>query len=129
MARLIVIDASVAIAALAVDDIHHSAASAAISSAAEDEIVISATTRAEVLIGPARTGGKALAIARDFLDACVTVPVTAQLADDAALLRARHRALSLPDAISLVLADVIGADEIWTFDKRWQIVHPRVRLP
>ena len=129
MARLIVIDASVAIAALAADDIHHSAAAAAISSASDDEIVISATTRAEVLIGPARTGGNALAIARDFLDACVTVPVAAQLADDAALLRARHRALSLPDAISLVLADVIGADEIWTFDKRWQTVHPRVRVP
>jgi predicted nucleic acid-binding protein len=57
------------------------------------------------------------------------VPVTAPIADDAAALRAQHRALSLPDAIALVVASVIGADAVWTFDRRWSGVDPRVTEP
>ena len=129
MARLIVIDASVAIAALAGDDAHHEAASRAIAAATDDEIVMAATTRAEILIGPSRLGGKALEAARDFIGGCATVPVTAQVADDAALLRARHRALSLPDAITLTVAAAIDADAVWTFDLRWRTVDSRVTIP
>jgi predicted nucleic acid-binding protein len=114
LARLVVIDASVAIAALSADDAHHQAASHALASATDDEIVIAATTRAEILIGPSRMGGTALDTARDFIAGCVTVPVTAKVADDAALLRA----LSLPDAIALTIADAIDADVVWTFDLR-----------
>lgn len=129
MARLIVIDASVAIAALAADDAHHAAASAALAGATEDELVLAATTRAEILVGPARAGGSALALARNFVDGCATIPVTASIADDAATLKSRHRALSLPDAIALVAADLIAADAVWTFDRRWSSVDPRVSLP
>jgi hypothetical protein len=74
LARLIVIDASVAIAALAVDDAHHAAAAAAM----------------------------------DFVLGCFTVPATAQVADEAAFLQARHRA---------------------TFDRRWRTVDQRVTIP
>ncbi|MGI8945201.1 MAG: type II toxin-antitoxin system VapC family toxin [Thermoleophilaceae bacterium] len=129
MARLILLDASVAIAALAGDDAHHDAATAALAGATSDELAIAATTRAEILVGPARVGGEAYATARSFIDGCATVPVTAAIADDAASLRARHRALSLPDAIALVVADLIGADAIWTFDRRWSGIDPRVGSP
>lgn len=129
MARLIVIDASVAIAALAADDAHHEAASGALAATTDDELVLAATTRAEILVGPARVGGSALTTARDFVDGCATIPVTASIADDAAALRARHRALSLPDAIALVVADLIDADAVWTFDRRWSGVDPRVASP
>ncbi len=128
MARLIVVDASVAIAALAVDDAHHSAASAALATT-DDELVIAATTRAEILVGPARVGGAAFATARNFVDGCTTVPVTASTADGAAALKARHRALSLPDAIALVVAELIDADAVWTFDRRWSGVDSRVTIP
>ena len=57
MAQLIVLDASVAIAALAVDDAHHAVAAAALASANDDELVLAATTRAEILVGPSRAGG------------------------------------------------------------------------
>jgi predicted nucleic acid-binding protein len=87
VARLIVIDASVAIAALA------------------------------------------LTIARHFVDGCATIPITASIADDAAILKARHRALSLADALALVVADLIDADAIWMFDRRWHGVDPRVASP
>jgi predicted nucleic acid-binding protein len=129
VARLIVLDASVAIAALAADDAHHDAAVDALAGAGDDELVLAATTRAEILVGPARVGGKALAAARDFADGCETVPVSAAIADDAAALKARHRGLSLPDAIALVVAEVIDADAVWTFDRRWRDVHQRVAIP
>jgi len=129
VARLIVLDASVAIAALAVDDAHHAAAAGSLASASEDELVLAATTRAEILVGPARLGGKVLAAARDFANGCETVPVSAAIADDAAELKARHRGLSLPDAIALVVAELIEADAVWTFDRRWRDVHPRVMIP
>jgi predicted nucleic acid-binding protein len=129
VARLIVLDASVAIAALSVDDAHHDAAVGALAGATEDELVLAATTRAEILVGPARAGVKKLSAARDFADGCETVPVNAAIADDAAALKARHRALSLPDVIALVVAEMIDADAVWTFDRRWRDVDGRVVIP
>jgi predicted nucleic acid-binding protein len=129
VARLIVLDASVAIAALSADDAHHDAAVDALAGASDDELVFAATTRAEILVGPARMGGKALAAAREFADGCETVPVSAAIADDAAALKARHAGLSLPDAIALVVAEMIDADAVWTFDRRWRDVHQRVAIP
>ncbi len=129
MARLIVLDASVAIAALAVDDAHHGAAAAALAGAGDDELVLAATTRAEILVGPARAGGGALAAARDFVNGCATVAITAALADAAAVLKARHRALSLPDAIALAVSELLDADAVWTFDRSWSGVDPRVLIP
>jgi predicted nucleic acid-binding protein len=129
VARLIVLDASFAIAALAADDAHHNAAAAALAGASEDELVLAATTRAEILVGPARAGENAIAAARDFVDGCEIVPVSGAIADGAAALKAQHRALSLPDAIALVVAEMIEADAVWTFDRRWQDVQPRVVIP
>ena len=129
MARLIVLDASVAIAALASDDDNHRSASSALAGARGDELVVAATTRAEVLVGPARSGGEALAVARDFLDGCETIPVGAGVADAAAVVKAHHRALSVPDAITLVVAESIDADLVWTFDRRWRGLHSQVAIP
>ena len=128
MARLIVLDASVVIAALAADDRHHDAAVEALAGADDDELVLAATTRAEILVGPARAGGEVLAVAKDFADGCETVPVGAAVADDAAELRAAHGGLSLPDAIALVIAELIDADAVWTLDRRWCEVHRRVAI-
>ena len=129
MARLIVLDTSVAIAALAADDAHHSAASGALVAASDDELVLAATTRAEILVGPSRAGGAMLAAAREFVEGCSTIPISASIADDAAALKASHRALSLPDAIALVVAELIDADAVWTFDRRWRGLHARVTIP
>jgi predicted nucleic acid-binding protein len=128
VARLIVLDASVVVAALAADDPHHDAAVETLAGADDDELVLAATTRAEILVGPARLGGEVLAAAKDFADGCETVPVGAAVADDAASLRAAHRGLSLPDAIALVIAELIDADAVWTFDRRWREVHQRVAI-
>jgi predicted nucleic acid-binding protein len=55
--------------------------------------------------------------------------VTAVIADSAAALRAQHEALSLPDAITIVVARTIDADAVWTFDRRWLGVDSRVTIP
>jgi predicted nucleic acid-binding protein len=128
LAQLIVLDASVAIAALSADDAHHDASVAALAGAGDDDLILAATTRAEILIGPTRLGGKALAVARDFADGCETVPVSTAIADDAAALKAQHRGLSLPDAVALAVAELIDADAVWTFDRRWREVQRRVTL-
>jgi predicted nucleic acid-binding protein len=129
VARLIVLDASVAIAALSADDAHHDAAVNALAGASNDDLVLAATTRAEILVGPARVGGEVLVAARDFTDGCETVPVSSAIADDAAALKARHRGLSLPDAIALIVAEMVDADAVWTFDRRWREVQQRVVIP
>lgn len=117
------------IAALASDDAHHATATAALASANEDELVLTATTRAEILVGPVHAGGEAIAAARDFVDGCETVPVSSDIADGAAVLKARHRGLSLPDAITLAVAEMTEADAVWTFDRRWRDVQQRVVIP
>jgi predicted nucleic acid-binding protein len=130
MARLIVLDASVVIAALSARDIHHKAAVAALSSLEdEDELVLAATTRTEILVGPERIGGDVLQSASAFVAGCTTIPVTAAIADAAAILKAGRNALSVPDAVALAVADTIGADVVWTFDQRWAGVDPRVTIP
>jgi predicted nucleic acid-binding protein len=127
--QLIVLDATVGIAALSGADAHHRSAAAALASAVDADLVLAATSRAEILVAPYTVGGAPLAAARDFVDGVETIPVTAGIADDAAALRARYRALSLPDAITLVVATLIDADAIWTFDRRWSGVDPRVVHP
>ena len=66
MAQLIVLDASVAIAALAADDRHHEAAATALAALTDTDLVIAATTRAEILVGPSGTGAAALAAAQSL---------------------------------------------------------------
>lgn len=129
MARLIVLDASVAIAALVARDAHHDVARRALAAADDDELVIAATTRTEILIGPLAAGGAALRAARHFIAGCSTIPVAGAVADEAAALRARHRALSVPDAMVLAVARRIEADAVWTFDRAWTGVDPRVTPP
>jgi hypothetical protein len=45
---------------LAGDDAHHTAAVAALASASDDELVLAATTRTEILVGPSRAGPERL---------------------------------------------------------------------
>jgi predicted nucleic acid-binding protein len=129
LAQLIVLDASVAIAALSADDGHHRSASGALAALTDADLVLAATSGAEILVGPMAAGGSPLAVAKDFVDGCETVPVTASLADDAAALRAQYRALSLPDAIALVVATLIDADAVWTFDRSWIGIDPASHPP
>lgn len=55
-------------------------------------------------------------------------PLNEDVAVAAALWRARHSSLRLPDALVLATADVGAADAILTGDKRWRRLDPRVEV-
>jgi predicted nucleic acid-binding protein len=81
------------------------------------EIVIGASVYAEVMVRPLTdgTGGRV----DEFIDAigATVLAVDRELARRAADLRARHRSLRLPDALSLATALMVGADLV-TLDQR-----------
>lgn len=81
------------------------------------QIALSAVTLAEVLVGPFKAGQDALARRYErALRAFEVVPVTAEIAVQAARLRSRY-GLKLPDAIQLASALDVGASALVTHDR------------
>jgi predicted nucleic acid-binding protein len=115
----VALDADVVIAFLDAGDDQHERAVDLLRPrlAAGDEILIGASVYAEVMVRPlARgTGGRV----DEFIDAigATVLAVDRELARRAAGLRARHRSLRLPDALSLATALMAGADLV-TLDQR-----------
>jgi predicted nucleic acid-binding protein len=124
---LIVLDATVVIAHLDPADALHGPATRALLEVASEDLRLPASAYAETLVDPARKGR--LDEARDALTALrlQIVPLDASLAERAASLRARERALRLPDALVLACGEPLGADAILTTDRRWRRFD-RVRL-
>ena len=120
---LIHLDAGVLIGFLDADDAHHVASRRVLDAAAEhrDHIAMAASAMVECLVGPARRGDEAVATVRAFIDQLPieVVPLDEDVAVAAAMLRARHRTLRLPDALVIATARVRGADRLVTTDRRW----------
>lgn len=120
---LIHLDAGVIIGFLDGDDAHHEAARAALSDALSrgDRLSIAASALAECLVGPARRGPKAIDLVRTVIDRlpAPVVELNAEIATQAAVLRARHRSLRLPDALVIATAATSGADHLITTDRKW----------
>lgn len=118
MAR-VALDADVLIAFLDAADPQHHAAVELLRPrlAAGDRILLSASVYAEVMVRPLQRGTQATVDA--FLDAidATVVPIDRALARRAAALRAEHRGLRLPDALSLAAARV-NAAALLTLDVR-----------
>jgi predicted nucleic acid-binding protein len=120
---LIHLDAGVLIGFLDDADAHHDRARAAIADAVEqgDRLEVAASAFAETLVAPASRGEAAVAVVHGLrlrLPVHV-VPLDVEIAAAAARLRARHRALRLPDALVVATASVAGADRLVTTDRRW----------
>ena len=127
MAR-VALDADVVIAFLDAGDDQHARAVEMVRDrlAAGDDIVIGASVYAEVMVRPLQRGADATVDA--FLDGigATVVPVDRGVAGLAAQLRARHRALRLPDALALAVA--LGSDaELLTLDQRLRRIAARER--
>ena len=85
--------------------------------AGELSLAVTTITIAEVLTGPLGAGEEALAKRyRTVLDSWQVVELTADIAETAARLRARH-GLKLPDAVQLASALAINADALVTHDR------------
>ncbi|MBK8741671.1 MAG: PIN domain-containing protein [Betaproteobacteria bacterium] len=85
--------------------------------AGEFSLAVTTITIAEVLTGPLGAGEDALAKRyRAVLESWHVVELTADIAETAARLRARHK-LKLPDAIQLASALAINAHALVTHDR------------
>jgi predicted nucleic acid-binding protein len=117
------LDAGVIIAFLDRDDGHHDVARSALSTALADSerLSIAASALAECLVGPARRGPQAVELVRTLIE---RLPVSVvdfdeEIATQAAVLRARHRSLKLPDALVIATAEHASADRLITTDRKW----------
>jgi len=120
---LIHLDAGVIIGFLDGDDAHHDAARATLSNALDraDRLSIASSALAECLVGPARRSQKAVELVRTMIDRLPAsiVDLDADIATQAAVLRARHRSLKLPDALVIATAASSDADLLVTTDRKW----------
>jgi predicted nucleic acid-binding protein len=127
MAR-VALDADVVIAFLDAADDQHERAVGELRRrlAAGDEILIGASAYAEVMVRPLARGTDAKV--EEFLDGLGVrvVPIDRAVARRGAELRARHRSLRLPDALSLATAMLTDA-EVLTLDRRLRRVAARER--
>src|SRR5262245_40188819 len=82
---------------------------------------MAASALAECLVDPARRGEDAARTVLDFVDRVPIdiVPLDVAIATAAAGLRARHRALRLPDALVIATAAQANADRVVTTDRGW----------
>ncbi len=117
------LDAGIIIAFLDADDSHHDAATSALTDALDraDRLSIAASALAECLVSPARRSPKAVELVRTVIGRlpASVVPLDEQIATRAAVLRAQHRTLKLPDALVIATADTTGADLLITTDRKW----------
>jgi predicted nucleic acid-binding protein len=117
------LDAGVIIGFLDGDDSHHDTARAALSSSLKqgDQLFIAASALAECLVGPARRSAKAVELVRTAVHRLPVsvVDLDEEIATQAAILRARHRTLKLPDALVIATAATSGADQLITTDRKW----------
>jgi predicted nucleic acid-binding protein len=120
---LIHLDAGVIIGLLDGDDAHHAAARSTIAAAVEsgDHLAIAASAVAECLVGPARRGGNSIATVHALFERMpvTIIPLDLAVATAAARLRARLRALRLPDALVIATAAEHDADQLVTTDGKW----------
>ena len=117
------VDAAVLIAFLDGHDVHHDAARSALSNAVDnaERLSIAASALAECLVGPARRSTKAVELVRTVVDRLPVsvVHLDEGIATQAAMLRARHRSLRLPDALVIATAEHSSADNLITTDREW----------
>ena len=117
------LDAGVIIAFLDANDSHHEAATSTLASALDqaDRLSIAASAFAECLVGPAQRSTKAVELVRTAIGRlpATVVSLDDEIATRAAVLRARHRTLKLPDALVIATADTSAADRLITTDRKW----------
>jgi predicted nucleic acid-binding protein len=115
----LILDASVLIGLLDSADAHHSCAVDDVERADQGgrRLFVPASAYAEALVAFARADRT-----RDARDAVAAMgitiaPLTATMAEGAAVLRARHKQLRLPDALALACAEEL-AGELLSYDDR-----------
>ena len=127
MAR-VALDADIVIAFLDPGDDQHATAVAELRPrlAAGDELLAAATVYAESIVRPLQQGTDAT-VDEFFAAAGISiVPIDRAVARRAAVLRAEHRSLRLPDAMSLATA-IVTDSALLTLDKKLRHIARRAQ--
>jgi predicted nucleic acid-binding protein len=125
---LIVLDASIVIALLDPKDALHTAALRVSIAHAGEDLRLPASALAETLVVPSRAGREDEVRAKIQLLDLSVIPISEEIAVEAARLRGTHRSLRLPDALVIASGDILGADSILTGDRSWAAVSHRVSV-
>jgi predicted nucleic acid-binding protein len=124
----VALDADIVIAFLDPGDDQHATAVAELRPrlAAGDEMLAAATVYAESIVRPLQLGTDATV--DEFFDAAgiSIVPIDRAVARRAAVLRAEHQSLRLPDAMSLATA-IVTDSPLLTLDKKLRQIARRVQ--
>ena len=122
-----VIDASISIALVDDTDALYLASAAAIASDPAD-LILPASAYAETMVRAHRAGEAA--DVRDKIDGLgiAIAPLSEDMAEEAARLRARFPSLRLGDALVIATARLLDADLVLTGDQRWDRIWDRVRV-
>ena len=127
MAR-VALDADIVIAFLDPGDDQHATAVAELRPrlAAGDKLLAAATVYAESIVRPLQQGTEATV--DEFFDAAgiSIVPINRAITRRAAVLRAEHQSLRLPDAMSLATA-IVTESALLTLDKKLRQIARRVQ--
>src|SRR5664279_1463169 len=128
----VVIDTSVVLALFDPNDAHHESARDSVAGLRRSDpvYVLSAVVYAEALVAAARISAEERLHTRALLHKGFgpVYEVDERIAEEAAMLRAAHRWLRLPDALVLATAEVERADVILTCDKRWAKASAKVHV-
>lgn len=120
---LTLIDAGVLIGFLDRTDAHHAASYDALTGALDryDRIVLPASAYGEALVGPSRRGSKAVTVVEQLVERVPIEiePLSQAIARTAAMIRAKHRSIRLPDALVIATAKELDADLLVTTDHGW----------
>jgi len=124
---LSILDASISIALVDDTDALYGVAAETIASDPSD-LILPASAYAETMVRAHRVD-QAAAV-RDKIDGLRIgiAPLTEEMADEAARLRARFPSLRLGDALILATARILDAETVLTGDRRWAAVWDRVRV-
>src|SRR5437588_10563904 len=120
-----VIDASVLIATIDKQDVHHDDARSALKATRQHHtLALPAVACSEALVVPYRTSQfQGRSVEGSLRRLGQIEPITDGIASRAAQLRAKRR-MRLPDALVLATALQLHAHEILTFDRQWRSVDP-----
>jgi predicted nucleic acid-binding protein len=122
-----VLDASISIALVDDTDALYDVSARAIAADPSD-LVLPASAYAETMIR-AHRAGEATAVRAKIDGLGITIaPLSEEMAEEAARLRARFPSLRLGDALILATARILDADALLTGDRRWTAVWDRVHV-
>lgn len=115
---LIYLDTCLLLYAIEDDPVHGETTRRRLATAGDTALAISPLVRMECLVGPMRSGDRALRLRYErAMDLLVLLDIPPAVYDGAAELRARF-GLRTPDALHLACAQHHGCQALWTNDER-----------